>query len=204
MSLFSSSYRVVVEEFMDRRVVAVAKGDGFEEVLAALSATTDGEFPVVESAGRARAPRGRGGHGDTSPGGRGDTSPGSCPPPGSPTLVGTVSRARLVAFLQSHEHPRAPPGALQEKVNPRHPPHPKERFFHPKKLTRHLLPPPCSQPPWGQLGTTAPSSPSCCSSRPGPRCTRFGVGAGGTKPPPSPNFGFVPMCPPHPAGTPPL
>eukprot|EP00075_Anas_platyrhynchos_P009684 XP_027298937.1 chloride channel protein ClC-Kb isoform X3 [Anas platyrhynchos] len=79
-----ASYRVVVEEFMDRRVVAVAKGDGFEEVLAALSATTDGEFPVVESAG-------------------------------SPTLVGTVSRARLVAFLQSHEHPRAPPGALQEK-----------------------------------------------------------------------------------------
>uniref|UniRef100_A0A8C3CD88 Chloride channel protein n=1 Tax=Cairina moschata TaxID=8855 RepID=A0A8C3CD88_CAIMO len=79
-----ASYRVVVEEFMDRRVVAVAKGDGFEEVLAALSATTDGEYPVVESAG-------------------------------SPTLVGTVSRARLVAFLQSHEHPRAPPGPLQEK-----------------------------------------------------------------------------------------
>ncbi|XP_066838227.1 chloride channel protein ClC-Kb-like isoform X2 [Anser cygnoides] len=79
-----ASYRVVVEEFMDRRVVAVAKGDGFEEVLAALSATTDGEYPVVESAG-------------------------------SPTLVGTVSRAQLVAFLQSHEHPQAPPGPLQEK-----------------------------------------------------------------------------------------
>uniref|UniRef100_A0A8C3GM34 Chloride channel protein n=1 Tax=Cairina moschata TaxID=8855 RepID=A0A8C3GM34_CAIMO len=75
-----ASYRVVVEEFMDRRVVAVAKGDGFEEVLAALSATTDGEYPVVESAGRVRAARGHGGRGDTSPGGRGDTSPGSCPP----------------------------------------------------------------------------------------------------------------------------
>ncbi|XP_040389740.1 chloride channel protein ClC-Kb-like isoform X2 [Cygnus olor] len=79
-----ASYRVVVEEFMDRRVVAVAKGDGFEEVLAALSATTNGEYPVVESAG-------------------------------SPTLVGTVSRGQLVTFLQSHEHPRAPPGLLQEK-----------------------------------------------------------------------------------------
>ncbi|XP_035200842.1 chloride channel protein ClC-Kb-like [Oxyura jamaicensis] len=79
-----ASYRVVVEEFMDRRVVAVAKGDGFEEVLAALSATSDGEYPVVDSAG-------------------------------SPTLVGTVSRAQLVAFLQSREHPRAPPGPLQEK-----------------------------------------------------------------------------------------
>lgn len=29
-------------------------------------------------------------------------------------LVGTVSRAQLVTFLQSHEHPQAPPG---EKVN---------------------------------------------------------------------------------------
>ncbi|NXC43326.1 CLCKB protein, partial [Penelope pileata] len=79
-----ASYRVLVEEFMERRVVAVAKGAGFEEVLAALNATTDGEYPVVESTV-------------------------------SPTLVGTVSRAQLVSFLQSHEHPQAPPGPLQEK-----------------------------------------------------------------------------------------
>ncbi|KAM7084040.1 chloride channel protein ClC-Kb-like [Ciconia maguari] len=74
-----ASYQVVVEEFMERRVVALAKGGGFEEVLVALDASADAEYPVVESAG-------------------------------SPTLVGTVSRAQLVAFLQSHEHPRAPPG----------------------------------------------------------------------------------------------
>ncbi|KAM6045642.1 chloride channel protein ClC-Kb-like isoform 1-T1 [Theristicus caerulescens] len=74
-----ASYQVVVEEFMERRVVALAKGGGFEEVLVALDASTDAEYPVVESAG-------------------------------SPTLVGTVSRAQLVAFLQSHRHPQAPPG----------------------------------------------------------------------------------------------
>ncbi|KAM6116781.1 chloride channel protein ClC-Kb-like [Phoenicopterus ruber ruber] len=74
-----ASYQVVVEEFMERRVVALAKGGGFEEVLVALDASTDAEYPVVESAG-------------------------------SPTLVGTVRRAQLVAFLQSHEHPRAPRG----------------------------------------------------------------------------------------------
>ncbi|XP_064326338.1 chloride channel protein ClC-Kb-like isoform X2 [Phalacrocorax carbo] len=74
-----ASYEVVVEEFMERRVVALAKGSGFEEVLVALDASADAEYPVVETAG-------------------------------SPTLVGTVSRAQLVAFLQSHEHPRAPPG----------------------------------------------------------------------------------------------
>ncbi|XP_074969930.1 chloride channel protein ClC-Kb-like isoform X2 [Phalacrocorax aristotelis] len=74
-----ASYEVVVEEFMERRVVALAKGSGFEEVLVALDASAAAEYPVVESAG-------------------------------SPTLVGTVSRAQLVAFLQSHEHPRAPPG----------------------------------------------------------------------------------------------
>ncbi|NWI31668.1 CLCKB protein, partial [Sula dactylatra] len=74
-----ASYQVVVEEFMERRVVALAKGGGFEEVLVALDASADAEYPVVESAG-------------------------------SPTLVGTVSRAQLVAFLQSHKHPRAPPG----------------------------------------------------------------------------------------------
>ncbi|XP_015737766.1 chloride channel protein ClC-Ka isoform X2 [Coturnix japonica] len=79
-----ASYRVVVKEFMEQQVVAVAKGDGFEEVLAALNATTDKEYPVVESKG-------------------------------SPTLVGTISRAKLVTFLQSHEHPQAPPGPLQEK-----------------------------------------------------------------------------------------
>ncbi|KAM9270191.1 LOW QUALITY PROTEIN: chloride channel protein ClC-Kb-like [Morus bassanus] len=74
-----ASYQVVVEEFMERRVVALAKGGGFEEVLVALDASADAEYPVVESAG-------------------------------SPTLVGTVSRAQLVAFLQSHKHPQAPPG----------------------------------------------------------------------------------------------
>ncbi|XP_068270954.1 LOW QUALITY PROTEIN: chloride channel protein ClC-Kb-like [Nyctibius grandis] len=74
-----ASYRVVAEEFMERRVVALAKGDGFQEVLVALDTTTDAEYPVVESTG-------------------------------SPTLVGTVSRAQLVTFLQSHKHPRAPLG----------------------------------------------------------------------------------------------
>uniref|UniRef100_A0A8C3Y6H8 Chloride channel protein n=1 Tax=Catharus ustulatus TaxID=91951 RepID=A0A8C3Y6H8_CATUS len=46
-----ASYRVVVEEFMERQVVALAKGDGFQEVLAALDASTDAEYPVVESIG---------------------------------------------------------------------------------------------------------------------------------------------------------
>ncbi|XP_075028090.1 chloride channel protein ClC-Kb-like [Calonectris borealis] len=73
-----ASYQVVVEEFMERRLVALAKGGGFEEVLVALDASADAEYPVVESAG-------------------------------SPTLVGTVSRAQLVTFLQSHKHPQAPP-----------------------------------------------------------------------------------------------
>lgn len=36
---------------MERRVVALAKGDGFEEVLGALDASADAEYPVVESAG---------------------------------------------------------------------------------------------------------------------------------------------------------
>ncbi|NXX23820.1 CLCKB protein, partial [Podargus strigoides] len=74
-----ASYQVVVEEFMERQVVALAKSGGFEEVLVALDASAADEYPVVESAG-------------------------------SSTLVGTVSRAQLVAFLQSHEHPQAPPG----------------------------------------------------------------------------------------------
>ncbi|XP_059685914.1 chloride channel protein ClC-Kb-like isoform X2 [Gavia stellata] len=74
-----ASYQVVVEEFMERRVVALTKGGGFEEVLVALDASADAEYPVVESAG-------------------------------SPMLVGTVSRAQLVTFLQSHKHPQAPPG----------------------------------------------------------------------------------------------
>ncbi|XP_049657804.1 chloride channel protein ClC-Ka [Accipiter gentilis] len=73
------SYQVVVEEFMERQVVALAKGGGFEEVLVALDASVNAEYPVVESAG-------------------------------SPMLVGTVSRAQLVAFLQSHKHPQAPSG----------------------------------------------------------------------------------------------
>ncbi|KAM9256324.1 chloride channel protein ClC-Kb-like [Cariama cristata] len=74
-----ASYQVVVEEFMERQVVAVAKSGGFEEVLVALDASDDAEYPVVESSG-------------------------------SPTLVGTISRAQLVTFLQSHKHPQAPPG----------------------------------------------------------------------------------------------
>ncbi|KAM8990022.1 chloride channel protein ClC-Ka isoform 1-T1 [Ara ararauna] len=74
-----ASYQVVVEEFMERQVVALAKGSGFEEVLAALDASADAEYPVLESAG-------------------------------SPTLVGTVSRAQLVTFLQSRKHPQAPQG----------------------------------------------------------------------------------------------
>ncbi|NXV79541.1 CLCKB protein, partial [Atlantisia rogersi] len=78
-----ASYQVVVEEFMDHQVVSLPKDGGFEEVLVALDASADTEYPVVESAG-------------------------------SPTLVGTVKRAQLVAFLQSHKHPQAPPG---EKVN---------------------------------------------------------------------------------------
>ncbi|NXW04457.1 CLCKB protein, partial [Fregetta grallaria] len=98
-----ASYQVVVEEFMERRVVALAKGGGFEEVLVALDASADAEYPVVESAGGVWG----GGGGVTTPGGRHL----ACPhPPGSPTLVGTVSRAQLVTFLQSHEHPQAPPG----------------------------------------------------------------------------------------------
>ncbi|NXJ85129.1 CLCKB protein, partial [Trogon melanurus] len=74
-----ASYQVVVEEFMERHVVTLAKGDGFKEVLVALDASSDAEYPVVESAG-------------------------------SPALVGTVRRAQLVTFLQSHKHPQAPPG----------------------------------------------------------------------------------------------
>ncbi|NXK22995.1 CLCKB protein, partial [Arenaria interpres] len=74
-----ASYQVVVEKFMERQVVALAKDDGFEEVLVALDASADAEYPVVESTG-------------------------------SPTLVGTISRAQLVTFLQSHKHPQAPPG----------------------------------------------------------------------------------------------
>ncbi|CAN8198536.1 unnamed protein product [Coccothraustes coccothraustes] len=46
-----ASYRVVVEEFMQRQVVALAKGDGFQEVLVALDASADAEYPVVESTG---------------------------------------------------------------------------------------------------------------------------------------------------------
>ncbi|XP_014743935.1 PREDICTED: chloride channel protein ClC-Kb-like isoform X2 [Sturnus vulgaris] len=44
-----ASYQVVVEEFMERQVVALAKGDGFQEVLMALDTSADAEYPVVES-----------------------------------------------------------------------------------------------------------------------------------------------------------
>ncbi|NXA56179.1 CLCKB protein, partial [Nothocercus julius] len=67
-----ASYRVLVEQFMSRRVLSLAKTAAFGEVLAALTADADAaDFPVVESAEL-------------------------------PTLVGTVSRTELVAFLQSH------------------------------------------------------------------------------------------------------
>ncbi|NXI78718.1 CLCKB protein, partial [Rhipidura dahli] len=46
-----ASYGVAVEEFMERQVVALAKGDGFQEVLVALDASADTEYPVVESTG---------------------------------------------------------------------------------------------------------------------------------------------------------
>lgn len=46
-----TSYRVMVEQFMERRVVALAKGDGFQEVLLALDTSADTEYPVVESTG---------------------------------------------------------------------------------------------------------------------------------------------------------
>lgn len=36
---------------MERQVVALAKGDGFQEVLVALDASADTEYPVVESTG---------------------------------------------------------------------------------------------------------------------------------------------------------
>lgn len=80
LSLFSSSYRVVVKEFMEQQLVAVAKGDGFEEVLAALNATTDKEYPVIESKGRVVRVQGSGGHGDISAASLVVTSPGSCSP----------------------------------------------------------------------------------------------------------------------------
>uniref|UniRef100_A0A8C2U5K9 Chloride voltage-gated channel Ka n=1 Tax=Coturnix japonica TaxID=93934 RepID=A0A8C2U5K9_COTJA len=77
-----ASYRVVVKEFMEQQVVAVAKGDGFEEVLAALNATTDKEYPVVESKGRVVGVQGAGGHRDISSSGVVVTSPGCpCRPP---------------------------------------------------------------------------------------------------------------------------
>ncbi|XP_068771890.1 chloride channel protein ClC-Kb-like isoform X2 [Struthio camelus] len=65
----SASYRVLTETFMNRRVLSLAKAAGFAEVLAAVTAASDAEYPVVESTA-------------------------------SPTLVGTVRRAELVAFLQ--------------------------------------------------------------------------------------------------------
>lgn len=46
-----ASYRVVVEEFMQRQFVALAKEDGFQEVLVALDTSPDTEYPVVESTG---------------------------------------------------------------------------------------------------------------------------------------------------------
>jgi len=164
---------------MEHRVVALAKGDGFEEVLVALDASADAEYPVVEGTG------GMWGLGSGHQTG-GGMSP-ACPcPPGSPTLVGTVRRAQLVTFLQSHKHPQAPPG---EKVNggASTPLHPKKLVFHPKINTS----PSPSWPPRGRLGTTVPLSPSCYSSRRGPPCTRFGVGGDTSR------WGWEPPTPPQ-------
>lgn len=60
---------------MERQVVTLAKGDGFEEVLMALDASADAEYPVVESTG-GMWDMGRGGHHNQ----RG-TSPGLSPSP---------------------------------------------------------------------------------------------------------------------------
>lgn len=49
--MLASSYRVTVEEFMERQVVALAKGDSFQEVLVALDTSADAEYPVIESTG---------------------------------------------------------------------------------------------------------------------------------------------------------
>ncbi|XP_025909346.1 chloride channel protein ClC-Kb-like [Nothoprocta perdicaria] len=77
-----ASYRVLVEEFMSRQVLSLAKAAAFSEVLAALTAAPGAtDFPVVESAE-------------------------------SPTLVGTVSRAELVAFLQSHSDTGEKPAGM--------------------------------------------------------------------------------------------
>lgn len=60
---------MVVEEFMERQVVALAKGGGFEEVLVALDASVNAEYPVVESAGGIWGiGRGHCDQGGTSPG----------------------------------------------------------------------------------------------------------------------------------------
>uniref|UniRef100_A0A8C8B2G5 Chloride channel protein n=1 Tax=Otus sunia TaxID=257818 RepID=A0A8C8B2G5_9STRI len=47
-----ASYQVVVEEFMEHRVVALAMGDGFEEVLVALDASTDRSPTLVGTVSR--------------------------------------------------------------------------------------------------------------------------------------------------------
>ncbi|NWX87023.1 CLCKB protein, partial [Nothoprocta pentlandii] len=67
-----ASYRVRVEEFMSRQVLSLAKAAAFSEVLAALTAAPGATDFPVVESAE------------------------------SPTLVGTVSRAELVAFLQSH------------------------------------------------------------------------------------------------------
>lgn len=69
-------------------------------------------------------------------------------------LVGTISRAKLIAFLQSHEHPQAPPGPLQEKVSLGHPLHSKETFFPPQHTVHHHLYPTAAslhRDTWGGL-----------------------------------------------------
>lgn len=82
----------------------------------------------------------------------------SCPfSPGSPTLVGTVSRSQLVTFLQSHEHPQAPQGEKVNKVGGTLS-HPKHCFSTPK-LTCHLPQAGHGRDTWGRLHHRAHHAP---------------------------------------------
>lgn len=147
----------------------MARGDGFEKVLVALDASTDAEYPVVESAGRWRGGVGgvRGGHCD------GDVTASS---PSSRVTHAGGHRQQSPAGRLPPEPPASPgtPGREGEGWGGSTLTHPKKLFSHPK-IHVSLSP---SWPRRGRLGTAAPSSPSCSSSRHGPPCTRS-AGAGG-------------------------
>lgn len=98
-----------------------------------------------------------------------------CPrPPESPTLVGTVSRAQLVAFLQSHKHPQAPPG---EKVKGwgGAPQRTQKNSFSTQKFTCHCPQAGHRGDSWGQLRHRARHAPALAVDLPAP-----GLGWGGT------------------------